>query len=489
MKKVNNFYIFYTLCCLFIFLRLEIFYGSDIRAPFTDDFYYYLTTAKNYINLGVVTFDKISLTNGFQPLWFLIITLVYFVFPNDIIFNCIIIGLIFLLTLFSYINFRKYFTQNNYKMEECELIASIIAYLSLFFSKNGMEVSLAIFFFSWSLLYLKSNILLCSLLCFLTFLSRLEFIIFYFVIFVNELFLNKKILNISFLLKLSLLPLLIFIYLLTNIYFFGVPLPQSGIAKSLNQNIIFNKETFSFLFADGYGMKFITLMFYFNCLGLIFLFTNKLKNLTKLSIITNIIFFSSNSLRSAWPLWTWHFFFFSISTGLLLNDFLNNFKILYKASFNILIGVFFTVSYLFLFIENFNINNDHMLNVAKKIDKYYSNENNKIFAMGDMAGKVSYLLDKKLIQLEGLVGGNKVINKIKSEESLCKLFNDLEVDIYLTNNAKKDKNYYYVSEPSQKSKNIRKMRAILIDDNPKIFLSGDLKIYAFDLKSNTICKN
>ena len=153
MKKVNNFYIFYTLCCLFIFLRLEIFYGSDIRAPFTDDFYYYLTTAKNYINLGVVTFDKISLTNGFQPLWFLIITLVYFVFPNDIIFNCIIIGLIFLLTLFSYINFRKYFTQNNYKMEECELIASIIAYLSLFFSKNGMEVSLAIFFFSWSLAF------------------------------------------------------------------------------------------------------------------------------------------------------------------------------------------------------------------------------------------------------------------------------------------------------------------------------------------------
>ena len=130
-----------------------------------------------------------------------------------------------------------------------------------------------------------------------------------------------------------------------------------------------------------------------------------------------------------------------------------------------------------------------MLNVAKKIDKYYSKENNKIFAMGDMAGKVSYLLDKKLIQLEGLVGGNKVINKIKSEESLCKLFNDLDVDIYLTNHAKKDKNYYYVSEPSQKSKNIRKMRAILIDDNPKVFLSVSLKIYAFDLKSNTICKN
>ena len=397
MKKINNFYIFYIFCCLFIFLRLEIFYGSDMRAPFTDDFYYYLTTAKNYINLGLITFDKISLTNGFQPLWFLIITLVYFVFPNDIIFNCIIISSIFLLSLFSYINFRKYLIQNYYKIEESELIASLIAYLSLFFSKNGMEISLAIFFFSWSLLHLKNNILLCCILCFLTFLSRLEFLIFYFVIFVNELFLNKKILSISFVLKLSLLPLLVFIYVLINFYFFGALLPQSGIAKSLNQNIMFNKETFSFLFADGYGMKFITLMFYINCLGIIFLFTKKIKKLTKLSIITNIIFFSSNSLRSAWPLWTWHFFFFSISTALLLNDFLNILKIRYKRNLNIFIGIFFTMSYLFLFIENLNINNDHMLNVAKKIDKHFAKDNNKIFAMGDMAGKVSYLLDLCII--------------------------------------------------------------------------------------------
>ena len=489
MKKINYFYIFYFLSCLFIFLRLEIIFGSDMEAPFTDDFYYYLTTAKNYIELGSVTFDKISLTNGVQPLWFLIITLIYSVVPNDVLFNCTIISVIFLLTFFSYKNFRKYLIQNNYEIKESELVASLIAYLSLFFSKNGMEISLAIFFFSWSLLHLKKNIFLCSFLSFLAFLSRLEFLIFYFVIFTNELFVNKKILNIHFVLRLSLLPFLILTYIFVNFYFFEVPLPQSGIAKSLTLNIAFNKETFSFLFADGYGMKFITLIFYFNCLGILFLFSNKLKKMTKFSIITNIIFFSSNSLRSAWPLWTWHFFFLSISTAFLLNDFLDILKIRYKRNINILIGIFFTVSYLFLFIQNFNVKNDHMLNIAKKINKFYSKEKNKIFAMGDMAGKVSYLLDKKLIQLEGLVGGNKVINRIKNEESLCKLFEDLDVDIYLTNNLIKDKNFYYVTEPSQKSENVRKMRAKLINDNPKVFKSANLKIYAFDLKSNTICNN
>ena len=101
MKKINSFFIFYPLCCVLVFLRLEIFYGSDIRAPFTDDFYYYLTTAKNLLNSGFITFDKISITNGFQPLWFFLITLIFAISKNDIIFNSIIIFLIFIFTFFN----------------------------------------------------------------------------------------------------------------------------------------------------------------------------------------------------------------------------------------------------------------------------------------------------------------------------------------------------------------------------------------------------
>ena len=109
MKKINSFFIFYPLCCVLIFLRLEIFYGSDIRAPFTDDFYYYLTTAKNLLNSGFITFDKISITNGFQPLWFFLITLIFAISKNDIIFNSIIIFLIFIFTFLTYFNFKQYF--------------------------------------------------------------------------------------------------------------------------------------------------------------------------------------------------------------------------------------------------------------------------------------------------------------------------------------------------------------------------------------------
>jgi len=487
MKKINSFFIFYPICCILIFLRLEIFYGSDLKAPFTDDFYYYLTTAKNFLNLGLVTFDKISITNGFQPLWFFFITLIFTISDNDIIFNSIIISLIFIFTFLTYFNFKKYFLQNNYSENESNLIACLISFLTLFFSKNGMEISLAIFFFSLSLLYFHKNILIFCLFSFLTFLSRLEFLIFYFVILTNELFIKKKILKRDYIVKLSLLPFLIILYILLNLYFFGIPLPESGVAKSLVNKIKFNKETFTFLTSEGYGMKFISALFYFNCLGIFCILSKRIKNFTKISLLTTFLFFISNSLRSAWPLWTWHFFFLGISSSLLFNDFLNLFRFRFLKYSGSFLGLLFVAAYLFLFIKNFNINNDHILNIANKIDDHYSESNYETFAMGDMAGKISYLLDKKLIQLEGLVGGNKILTRIQNQKDLCELFRELKIEIYFTSKIKKVDNLYYIEEPSQKSNNLKKMRGKLSIEPEKTFISGDLIVYAFNLKNKKFC--
>ena len=488
MRKINTFFIFYPLCCILIFLRLEIFYGSDIKAPFTDDFYYYLTTAKNFVNLGLISFDKISITNGFQPLWFFFISLIFVISKNDIIFNSIIIFSIFLFTFFTYFNFKKFFFQNKYGEKESHLIASLISFFTLFFSKNGMEISLAIYFFSLSLVYFQKNIIIFCLLSFFTFLSRLEFLIFYFVIFMNELFIKKK-LNMDYIIKLSLLPILIILYLLINLHYYEIPLPESGIAKSLINEIKFNKETFTFLSSNSYGMRFISAMFYFNFLGIFFLFSTKIKNFTKISLLTTFIFFMSNSLRSAWPLWTWHFFFLGISSSLLINDFLNLFKLKFTKHFANFVGVFFVSVYFFLFIKNFNINNDHILNIASKIEKYYSKSNYETFAMGDMAGKVSYLLDKRLIQLEGLVGGKKILTRIQNQNDLCDLFNELDVDVYFTTKIIKVGESYHVEEPSQKSNNLKKMKGKILIEPQITFSSANLIVYAFHLKNNKFCND
>ena len=109
--KFVFFYIVYFLTFSLIFLRTEILFGSDVIAPFTDDFYYYLVIAKNFIELGFPTFDKINLTNGFQPLWFLFIVLLTYIFGDGVIFNSVIflaIGSLSLLVFFESKNYIKY---------------------------------------------------------------------------------------------------------------------------------------------------------------------------------------------------------------------------------------------------------------------------------------------------------------------------------------------------------------------------------------------
>ena len=487
-KEIIFFHLLYATSCLFIFLRLEITHGYDLEAPFTDDFYYYLTTARNFIDLKSITFDQISTTNGFQPLWFLIILSLKFLINDEIIFNCSIITLIFVMSYLSFINFRSFLIKKNYSDTSSIFISISISFLSLFFSKNGMEISLAIFLFSISLIHLNNNNILFSLFAFLTFLSRLEFILFYSVILFHEFFLNKKIFQKKFILQILILPFLLIIYLIFNNFYFDNFLPESGVAKSLNNEFKFNQETFSFLSKQEKGMKFISFLFYLNIFGLLFLFSKKLKILTKIALITVMIFFISNSLRSAWQLWTWHFFFLGISTPLIIDDLTRSINLSFVKYRSLFVGAFFALAYFNLYVENYGSDNDHILNLAKKISNHYKFEKYKRFAMGDMAGKTSYLLNKKLIQTEGLVGGKKVLEKIMNQKSLCELFEEYGIEIYLTSKFENNNNKYYVEEPTHKSKNVKKMKGILLKGPDKIFSSGDLKIYAFNVKENDNCQ-
>ena len=106
--------------------------------------------------------------------------------------------------------------------------------------------------------------------------------------------------------------------------------------------------------------------------------------------------------------------------------------------------------------------------------------------MGDMAGKTSYLLNKKLIQLEGLTSGVEMITNIKNEKNLCDVLLDLNVDVYFSSKIVTKNNMIYVEEPSINTQNAKKMRGILRVKPKKIFESNGVKIYAFEIKDKKI---
>jgi hypothetical protein len=57
-------------------LALRRLFTSDASVGLpADDFYYYLVPAKQLVHTGISTFDGVTWTNGYQPLWFLVVVL------------------------------------------------------------------------------------------------------------------------------------------------------------------------------------------------------------------------------------------------------------------------------------------------------------------------------------------------------------------------------------------------------------------------------
>jgi len=215
--KKSFFYVTYFLTFLLIYLRTEILFGSDVIAPYTDDFYYYLITAKNFIELGFPTFDTINLTNGFQPLWFLFIVVITYIFGDGVIFNSVIFLAIGSLSLLVFFESKNYLIKQGYSEDASLFIGSFISFLTLFFSKGGMEIALVNYFIILSLSFLNKNPLIFSVILFLTLLSRLDTIWIISILFFNYFIINYK----KNVFELSLFPLLSLSYIILNYLIFG----------------------------------------------------------------------------------------------------------------------------------------------------------------------------------------------------------------------------------------------------------------------------
>ena len=151
----NNYFIFFSSIFTFLFLTI-IFLIPDkniINIFGTDDAYYYFQIAKN-ISLGNgPTFDQITNTNGFQPLW-LIFLIPIFLFENRDLFIPLR-----LILLFSFVIYLGWLF----------LLRSIL--LSINFLEENIKKTIIILFLFPSIIVVKPN------LTFLHFIGGTEFIL------------------------------------------------------------------------------------------------------------------------------------------------------------------------------------------------------------------------------------------------------------------------------------------------------------------------
>lgn len=210
-KVSNKYYKFIFIILIALFQSSIILYYNNSwelsHKLFHDDSYYYFQTAKNFVNFHKMTFDQLTITNGFHPLWMWILIFVNFFLNlfgiklntfNTTLAVLVISNILLVLTLIKIFQNKLTHKINTFSKV---LISTIIYFIMFPFFNNGMETGLSIYLFICFINIIFNNYktnkwnfkLICKLILITTLLilSRLDSIFFVLLIIIFEI-LRKK---------------------------------------------------------------------------------------------------------------------------------------------------------------------------------------------------------------------------------------------------------------------------------------------------------
>ncbi len=447
----------------------------------SDDFFYYAQIAHNLLNGKGLSFDGITQTNGFHPLWMLIlIAISYLTTAKFYSFSLLVFLVSVLFSFFSFYTCYKLlkhkFFNSNFALE----IAFLYFIYVYKFSTMGMEVTLLFPIVPLSLLFFiktydeydglnRFNITLIGLFSLLAVFSRLDIILYYIptiiVLFIYMLRKERKIFFSSLILfALIFSPFLL--YLIINKINFGYFVPLSGVAKGMMHDFVFSKSMVNSWFKYTIDIAKLPALTVVISILLMPFFIIKQKNIFSTLSLTLILlfpicFYTITGYRSDWPIWPWYLYpiLFSFPISLFITEKTFPQQFISKNIIRLKVLVFLCL----LFISTQNIGTsanaalyahankflpyNSILEAAIKI-KEFTDKNPGTYAMGDRAGAVGYLIDYPLIQLEGLVCDSKMIEFIRSKTPLEEIFQHYRINYYIaTNPYFDDSTGWSVKEP------------------------------------------
>lgn len=210
-----------------------------------DDAYYYLQIAYNLAHHGHSSFDSVTTTNGYQPLWLLLLSLLAkLVGPDKTIFFWASVALTQLLALYAIWTTPMLVSTKDFRPFYLTLLmAYIIVQFNTIYTK-GLETVLTPFFIIYLLMRLaKPEEMLekttpLGLVFAFAFLVRLDAVAVVPAYLLFDFILNRRRLQPHYLMRLArvLAPLAVtgLTYAALNQYWFGTPVPVSGLAKALD---------------------------------------------------------------------------------------------------------------------------------------------------------------------------------------------------------------------------------------------------------------
>lgn len=404
-----------------------------------DDSFYYFKIAENFIYTGKFTFDGLSATNGFQPLWQLIVIIIFY--PAYYLFKLSAINkvnlVLFIQAFLIFASFKLLVKRLRNFFQLTAIIFVINYFLLEFFYGyfSGMESALLFFFYSALFCYCidkkfnlpdsSANYFFIGLLTGLIILTRLDqiFLVSAFLIctFISKDFSLKNRLNRA--LKLSVGFMLLFApYATINLIYTSNIIPISGMLKSGFPNLHFSLDfiisivssyTIAALISIPFFIFFVLLKKDLSCK--VFYGISTIFCITMLSHFLYSVFFMK------WGIFGWHFsiyVFFGLLFFLPTTEFLF-LKLKSKSLYYLIIIVFIALNLwivrdvrrTYAYGKSQGENHWHIQSVNAALWAKYNTPPETIFAMSD-AGTFSFFSERQVVNLDGLV------NNLEYQEAL-----------------------------------------------------------------------
>lgn len=441
---------------------------------FADDFFYYLVIARNSVVGTISSFDTIHLTNGYHPLWQIFLTMVYAVVPSEAFLIGTLLVVLFMLNLAAtWLCWRLLGMIGVSTLAQS--IGTLIFHISCFrLFRMGMEVALAVPICLLTMLLTHFILIrpkslywmILGLSHALLILSRLDAVLFSILLL---LFTTKELLGArigarlmirgTVLFMFGLLPLIG--YLIFNLVNFESFMPLSGQAKHLKDGLFFSVYQLKHLIPTLKKLLFPSLAIAVEVLGLLVMIVSWRRKTPFMHIVFGSVFFFPvlfyivSSLASDWMLWYWYFYPLALllpfGIGIVIDFVLEwrPFRLIIGVPLNVLIAI--TAFIFALYVWRFSLlhlspSRNSIFISAKQISEFGHTHPGR-YAMGDRAGLTTWLLNRPVIQMEGLVADRYMLQAIVQQEDLIKVLQHYHVNYYIATQGVWEKGCYLTTEP------------------------------------------
>jgi hypothetical protein len=418
----------------------RIFGIPDPAHRFFDDFFYYLLPAEHWVDGAGSTFFPGEPTNGYHPLWFLWVALLYRIAGESGIF----FGLLDLSLMALLVGFYFLFERFLRRVVDDRLAAAVgagVAGITLaLLAESGLETALTVFAAALLLCYLSDKPLaertvrdaaVVGLLGAFLVLSRLDAAVLLFGLAVAVV--PRWDSNRLVALAAGAAPL--YLYLAFNLWAYGHLTPTSMEAKTLD---VYVPPNWYFLQhpSSAWGIALGIIVIMAVLLTAVILRRNHNLDTRKIALALPaavLLQFAVHPLLSGWILFAWYAYFSLMALGLaagLLVVHLRRRERLRVVGIPLGATTFAVVAISLVLVLTAGGPGVNIAAIARQLQAF-SVDHPGVYAMGDAAGTPAWMTKQPIVQLEGLMMSHAFLDRIRQRQQLDQVFRDYHVSYYV----------------------------------------------------------